>query len=152
MDALLHYEDFPPDEVVEFGAYEVTAGEVKAFATEFDPQPFHLDEYAGKASVAGALSASGWHTVSMCMRMMYDGYLCRAASMGSPGVSEVKWTKPVFVGEVLSARRTTLARRISSKHPEMGILTFRWEVLNQHGELKLEMTGIGLFKVRGRPA
>ena len=148
MDGLLHYEDFPLDQVVEFGNYEVTADEVKAFAAEYDPQPFHLDEFAGKSSLAGALSASGWHTVSMCMRMMYDGYIVNSTSMGSPGVSEVKWVKPVFVGDILSMRRTTLARRVSSKRPEMGILTFRWEVFNQHHELKLDMTGIGLFKVR----
>lgn len=149
MSDLLYFEDFPVGNVSTFGAYEVTLDEVRAFASEFDPQPFHLDEEAGARSLAGALSASGWHTTAMCMRMMYDGYIGRAASMGSPGVDEVKWLKPVFPGDVLSMRRTTLEARVSSSRPEMGIIKSRWEVLNQNGVIKLEMTGYGLIKVRG---
>ncbi len=148
MSDLLHYEDFTVGSVVTFGAYEVTAEEIKTFAAEFDPQPFHLDEAAGTLSLAGAMSASGWHTTAMCMRMMYDGYIGNMASMGSPGVEEVKWVKPVFVGDILSIRRTILEKRISKSRPEMGIIKSRWEVLNQHGELKLDMTGFGLLKVR----
>ncbi|NNE23202.1 MAG: MaoC family dehydratase [Rhizobiales bacterium] len=149
MSALLYFEDFPVGDVSTFGAYEVTAEEIKAFAGEFDPQPFHLDEAAGARSIAGALSASGWHTTAMCMRMMYDGYIGRTASMGSPGVDEAKWLKPVFPGDILSMRRTTLEARISASRPEMGIIKSRWEVLDQDGEIKLEMTGYGLVKVRG---
>jgi acyl dehydratase len=150
-DALLHFEDFPVGEVVTFGSYEVSADEIKEFAAEYDPQPFHLDEYAGELSIAGALSASGWHTLSMTMRMMFDAYLKNAASMGSPGVDEVRWAKPVFAGDVLSCKRTTVSARVSSSRPEMGIITFRWEVSDQNGELKLDMQGIQLVKVRGRP-
>ncbi len=149
MSRLLHFEDFPAGEVIRFGAYEVTADEVKAFAAEFDPQPFHLDEYAGELSIAGALSASGWHTLSMTMRMMCDGYVNRSASMGSFGMDEVKWVKPVFVGDILHVRRTTLDCRVSSKRPEMGIVNFRWQVFDQHDVLKLDMRGNGLFRVRG---
>jgi len=149
MPDLLYFEDFPVGDVSTFGAYEVTLQEIKAFAGEFDPQPFHLDEEAGARSIAGALSASGWHTTAMCMRMMYDGYIGTAASMGSPGVDEVKWLKPVFPGDILSMRRTTLDARISASRPEMGIIRSRWEVLNQDGVIKLEMTGYGLIKVRG---
>ena len=148
-EALLHFEDFPAGEVVTFGRHEVLADEIKAFAAEFDPQPFHLDEYAGELSIAGALSASGWHTLSMIMRMMFDGYLKNTASMGSPGVDEVKWVKPVFAGDVLTCRRTTVSARISTSRPEMGIITFRWQVSDQNGELRLDMRGIQLVKVRG---
>lgn len=149
MPDLLYFEDFPVGHVSTFGAYEVTREEIRAFASEFDPQPFHLDEAAGARSVAGALSASGWHTTAICMRMMYDGYVGKSASMGSPGVDEVKWLKPVFPGDILSIRRTTLEARISASRPEMGIIRSRWEVLNQDGVIKLEMTGYGLVRVRG---
>jgi len=152
MPDLLYFEDFPVGHVSTFGAYEVTLQEIKAFAGEFDPQPFHLDEAAGARSVAGALSASGWHTTAICMRMMYDGYVGKSASMGSPGVDEVKWLQPVFAGDVLSVRRTTLEARISSSRPKMGIIRSHWEVMNQAGEVKLEMTGYGLIKVRGAAA
>lgn len=145
----LHFEDFRVGDVSTFGAYEVTLEEVKAFAGEFDPQPFHLDEEAGARSIAGALSASGWHTTAICMRMMYDGYISQTASMGSPGVDEVKWLKPVFPGDVLSMRRITLEARTSASRPHMGIIRSRWEVLDQDGVIKLEMTGYGLVKVRG---
>ncbi|MGI9462576.1 MAG: MaoC family dehydratase [Aestuariivirgaceae bacterium] len=149
MTGLLHFEDFPVGEVVTYGAYEMTAEEIKAFAAEFDPQPFHLDEAAGAKSIAGGLSASGWHTIAVNQRLMYDGYLKHTASMGSFGVEEVKWLKPVFAGDVLTTRRTTLEARVSSSQPDMGILKMRWQLFNQTGELKLDMLGTGLVKVRG---
>ena len=149
MGKLLHYEDFPAGEVVIYGAYEVTAEEIKAFAAEFDPQPFHLDEEAGRASILGGLCASGWHVCAIFNRLNVDAYLARSAGMGSFGVEEVKWVHPVFPGETLSIRRTTLERRISTRRPEMGIIKFHWQVLNTGGELKLDTRGFNLFKVRG---
>lgn len=146
--ALLHYEDFTPGESRDFGRYDVTAEEVKAFAAEFDPQPFHLDEEAGRASILGGLCASGWHTGAMLMRMMVDGYLGRSASLGSPGLDELKWQKPVFPGETLTARFTVVAMRQSAKNPGMGIITMRWEVFSTAGEKKMEVTGVNLIKVR----
>ena len=98
MGDLLHYEDFPAGEVIVYGAYEVTADEIKAFAGEFDPQPFHLDEEAGRASILGGLCASGWHVCAMLNRMNVDAYLVRSAAMGSFGLEEVKWLRPVFAG------------------------------------------------------
>jgi acyl dehydratase len=152
MAELLHYEDFPAGEVATYGRYEVTAEEIKAFAAEFDPQPFHLDERAGAASLLGGLSASGWHVCAIMNRMMVDAYLGRAASMGSFGVNEMKWLRPVRPGDVLSVRRTTLERRVSGKRPEMGILTFRWELLDAEGAVKAEMTGINLVRTRAAGA
>jgi acyl dehydratase len=144
----LHFEDFTVGESRDFGRYEVTAEEIKSFAREFDPQPFHVDERAGKDSLLGGLCASGWHTCAMLMRMMVEGYLGRAASMGSPGLNEVKWLKPVFPDETLTARFTVMAKRQSAKTPEMGIITMRWEVFSTSGEKKMEVTGVNLVSVR----
>ena len=147
--ARLHFEDFPVGEVVSYGSYEVTAEEIVAFAREFDPQPFHLDAAAARDSILGGLAASGWHVCAMFMRMMYDGYLAETASMGSPGIDEVKWLKPVHAGEVLSCRRTTRAARISAKRPEMGLVTFQWELFNAAGEKKTDIVGTSIVTVRG---
>ncbi len=90
------FEDFVPGEVTTFGAYEVTKDEVIDFASQFDPQPFHLDEEAGRASMLGGLAASGWHSCAILMRMMFDGFMNGSTSIGSPGIDEVRWLKPVF--------------------------------------------------------
>lgn len=150
MKELLHFEDFPVGEVVEFGNYLVTAEEILEFAREFDPQPFHIDEEAAKASLLGGLSASGWHVCAIIMRMMVDGYYGRTASMGSTGIDEMKWLKPVRPGDRLSCRRTTLETRVSAKRPEMGIVKLRYEIFDAASEKKAEMTGINLVKARGK--
>lgn len=152
MDDLLHYEDFPDGEVVTYGAYEVTDEEIRVFAAQYDPQPFHLDEEAARRSLLGGLCASGWHSCAMLNRMNVDAYLVRSAGMGSFGLDEVRWLRPVFPGEILSVRRSTLACRVSTRRPDMGIITFRWEVMNGDGELKLDARGVNLFKVRGASA
>lgn len=151
-DDLLHFEDFPVGEVVDLGRYEVTAEEIKAFAAEFDPLPFHTDEAAARETVMGGLCASGWHIAAMLMRIMCDTYLLDAAGMGSNGIDEVKWLKPVRPGDVLSVRRETLAARVSSRRPEMGIITFRWTMLNQRGEPVTEMRGVNLMRTRAAKA
>ena len=144
----LYFEDFPAGAVFRYGSYRVTAAEIIAFAEEFDPQPFHLDENTAKASMLGELCASGWHVCAILMRMMFDAYLHQVASMGSTGIDEVKWIKPVYAGETLSCCRTTLEGRVSSKRAEMGILKFRWELFNTQGDLKTEVVGINLVRVR----
>jgi acyl dehydratase len=148
MKELLHFEDFPVGEVLVFGNYLVTAEEIREFAREFDPQPFHVDEEAAKASLLGGLSASGWHVCAIIMRIMVDGYYGRTASMGSTGIDEMKWLKPVRPGDRLSCRRTTLETRVSAKRPEMGIVKMRFEIFDTASEKKAEMTGINLIKVR----
>jgi acyl dehydratase len=150
MKELLHFEDFPVGKVLEFGNYLVTAEEIREFAREFDPQPFHVDEEAAKASLLGGLSASGWHVCAIIMRIMVDGYYGRTASMGSTGIDEMKWLKPVRPGDRLSCRRTTLETRVSAKRPEMGIVKMRFEIFDTASEKKAEMTGINLIKVRGK--
>lgn len=127
----------------------VTAESIKAFAGEFDPQPFHLDEEAAKSSLFGALCASGWHTAALCMRMLCDAYLIDSASLGSPGIDELRWVKPVFAGDTLSVKMTVLDSRPSRSRPTIGSVRSRWDVYNQKNELVMHMTGWGLFARRG---
>jgi acyl dehydratase len=148
-DARLNFEDFPVGEVFEYGDYIVTAEEIIAFATEFDPQPFHVNAEAARASMLKGLCASGWHVCAILMRMMVDGYFGRTASMGSTGVDEMKWLKPVYAGDRLWYRRTTLEARVSSKRPEMGIVKFRFELFDRRGKSKAQMTAINLIGVGG---
>jgi acyl dehydratase len=140
-----YWEDFPVDQVREFGALPVTRDAVLAFAGQFDPQPFHLDEAAAQASLFGKLSASGWHTCAMAMRMMCDAYLLESSSLGSPGIDSLRWTKPVFPGDTLSVRLTTVESRPMASRPTVGLVLSKWEVLNQHRELVLTMQGWGMF-------
>ncbi|HZT55441.1 MAG TPA: MaoC family dehydratase, partial [Burkholderiaceae bacterium] len=117
----------------------------------FDPQPFHLDDEAAKAALFGALSASGWHTCAMAMRMMCDAYLLESSSLGSPGIDSLRWTQPVRVGDVLSMRMTVLEARPMKSRPGVGLILSTWEVLNQNRETVLTMQGWGMFG-RRRPA
>ena len=145
---LLYFEDFPVGEIFELGGYEVTAEEIKAFGSEYDPLPFHTDETAAADTDMGELIASGWHVCSIQMRLIYDGILYKTASMGSFGLEEIKWLAPVRPGDVLSLKRTTLSKRVSKSRPEMGIINFRWEIYNQDGELKSTTVGPNLVQTR----
>jgi acyl dehydratase len=131
----LYFEDFPPGEIVEYGDAPVTAEAIVEFAKAFDPQPFHLDEEAARASMAGGLIASGWHTAAMLMRMNCDGFLNRSAGQGGPGVEALDWLKPVRPGDRLRTRRTTLSARPSRSRPALGVVAFLFEVLNQNAEI-----------------
>lgn len=130
-----HFEDFTQGRVLPLAERTVSAEEIVEFASEFDPQPMHLDEEAGKASILGGLSASGWHTGSMFMRMMYDGWLSRSSSEGSPGVEFMDWKKPVLAGDTLSGHSTVVASRELRSRPGIGIVTFLHVVENQRGEI-----------------
>lgn len=135
-----------------FGPYEVTREEVIDFATKFDPQPFHLDDAAAAKTYFGRLSASGWHTAAMTMRMMVDGWSAgeATASLGSPGVDELRWVKPVYPGDTLTAEGECIEVTPSRSRPDMGSVKNIITVRNQHGETVLTMRSIGL--VRRRPA
>lgn len=144
----IHFEDFVVGETHEMGRRLVDRDEVVAFATAFDPQPFHVDEAAAQASFFGGLIASGWHTCAMVMRMMCDDYLLDAASLGSPGVDNIRWLKPVRPGDTIRAVRTVLEARVSKSKPGMGLVKSRWEVFNQHDEPVMTMEGMGMFACR----
>jgi acyl dehydratase len=144
-EPIYHWEDFKVGETIEFGSKRVTREEIFEFAREFDPQPFHLDEEAAKASILGGLCASGWHTCAMVMRMMCDAFILDSASMGAPGTEEVRWTKPVYVDDVLTVRRTCLERRASRSRPEMGLTRFSYAVLNQNRETVMTLVGWAMY-------
>jgi acyl dehydratase len=148
MPDLLHFEDFEVGQVIALGPYRVTAEEIVAFAQEFDPQPFHLSAVSGETSLLGGLAASGWHVSAMLMRMLADSWLNKTASMGSNGVSDMKWLKPVRPGETLHGAITILSKRISSKRPEMGIFQCVFELLNGASEKKTEMTAVIFMRVK----
>jgi len=145
---LLYFEDFPPGEVVEYGDTEVSAVRIKAFAEQFDPQPFHLDENAARDTMAGGLIASGWHTAAMLMRMNCDHFLNRSAAQGAPGIEEVNWLKPVRPGDRLRVRRTTVNARPSSSRPHLGLVDFSFEVVNQKGEVAMTQKNVIMFSRR----
>ncbi|MEK1930902.1 MAG: MaoC family dehydratase [Pararhizobium sp.] len=131
---MLHFEDFPAGTRFEFKPVTVKAEDIVAFAAEFDPQPMHLSEEAGKASILGGLAASGWHTSAIMMRMLCDSYVHKTASEGSPGVNSMEWKKPVLAGDTLSGTCTVIEARTSRSRPELGIVQLRGEVINQRGE------------------
>lgn len=145
-----YWEDFSVGEVQELGERKVEKEEVLAFARQYDPQPFHVDEAAAAQSIYGGLIASGWHTCAMLMRMMCDAYLVGSASLGSPGLDNIRWLKPVRPGDTIRAQRTTLETRASQSKPDLGIVRNAWKVFNQKDELVMTVEGIQLF--RRRPA
>ena len=146
-----YWEDFEIGQVREFGRCEVTREAVLEFAGRYDPQPFHLDDSAAAQSLFGRLAASGWHTAAMAMRMMCDDYLLESSSLGSPGIDGLRWTKPVFPGDTLSVRLSTLESRPMASRPSVGLVLSKWEVLNQHREVVMTMQGWGMFGRRPPP-
>jgi acyl dehydratase len=145
----LTFEDFPPGRFGTFGPRHVTREEILSFAAEFDPQPMHLDEEAAKQSLLKGLSASGWHLCSIMMRMMVDGFMGRAASLGSPGVNEVRWLAPLRPGDDLMLDVEVLEARASRSRPDTGIVTFRTTVRNAAGEALCEMVSPIIVGRRG---
>src|SRR4051794_10244229 len=129
----LYWEDFSQGSVAEYGPRLVTRDVIVAFAAEFDPQVFHLDEAAARSSTFGGLAASGWHSCALLMRIIADGFVVNSSSMGSPGVDEVKWLAPVRPGDRLSVRATVVETRASRTRPEMGLVNFPFEMFNQAG-------------------
>jgi acyl dehydratase len=135
----LTFEDFPPGHFGRFGPRHVTREEILAFAAEFDPQPMHLDEEAAKKSMLKGLSGSGWHLGSIMMRMMFDGFIGHTASMGSPGVNELRWLAPLRPGDDLTLDVDVAEARVSRSRPETGIVTFKAVVRNAAGQVLCEM-------------
>ena len=145
----LTFEDFPPGRFGTFGPRHVTREEILCFAAEFDPQPMHLDEEAAKQSLLKGLSGSGWHLCSIMMRMMVDGFMGRAASLGSPGVNEVRWLAPLRPGDDLLLDVEVMEARLSRSRPETGIVMFRSTVRNAAGQALCEMVSPIIIGGRG---
>ncbi len=148
----LHFEDFPPGSATPYGPLTVEREPMLAFAREFDAQPMHIDEKAAKATMVGELIASGWYTAALNMRMIADDFILDAASMGSPGVSELKWLKPVKAGDVLRGIRHIVDRRPSLTIPDRGFVNFRFELFNQRDEAVFEQTNLIMIGRHGTEA
>ncbi|MCX7153345.1 MAG: MaoC family dehydratase [Proteobacteria bacterium] len=143
-----YFEDFTVGRVFDSGTRQLSEADILSFAREYDPQYFHTDPEAAKKSIYGGLIASGWQTVGVCMRLMCDSYLLEAASMGSPGVDEVRWLKPVFPGDTLRMSATVIAAKLSASKPDRGTATVRWDVYNQKNERVMHMQGMQIMQRR----
>ena len=146
-----YFEDFTPGDEIELGQHTITKESIIAFAREFDPQVFHLDEDAARDTIFGGLVASGWHTGSVTMRLLYEGVIKHVVSLGSPGIDELRWIKPVRPGDTLSGRMTVTECVPSRSKPDRGIVRSLLELRNQHGEVVVTIKGMSLLGRRPRP-
>jgi acyl dehydratase len=140
-----YFEDFVPGQEIDVGSRSVSESEIIAFAREFDPQPFHVDHAAGLASPYGGVIASGWHTCSMMMRLVVDGLMSAASSLGSPGLDGVRWLLPVRGGDTLNVRYLTTKVKASNSRPDRGVVWSTWIATNQNGEVVCTVDGMGMF-------
>jgi acyl dehydratase len=143
-----YFEDYQVGEVIEFGDHLITKEEIVGFAQRYDPQPFHVDEAAAAESHFGGLIASGWMTASVMMRLLVEHFISRVASMGSPGVDELRWLRPVRPGDRLRVRVTVLEVRRSQTKPDRGAILSLDEVVNQDDEVVMSVKGWGLYRAR----
>ncbi|MCV9935667.1 MaoC family dehydratase [Boseaceae bacterium BT-24-1] len=146
---MLYFEDFVAGSVTEYGALPVSQDDILAYAKRFDAQDFHIDPDNAKASFVGTLIASGWHSCALLMRLAAEAFFLDSTSMGSPGVEEVKWLRPVKPGDVLKLRWTVSETKESRSRPEMGLVKFRFELLNQRNEPVVEQNNWVMFGRRG---
>ena len=143
-----YFEDYIPGAVYEFGLISVEEAEIISFARRFDPQAFHTDPEAAAKTIYGGLIASGWHSAGLMMRLFVDHYLSHVASLGSPGVDELRWLQPVRPGDALSIRITVTESRRSRSRSDRGILHSFCEMLNQHGQVLMTMKILNLLACR----
>jgi acyl dehydratase len=143
-----YFEDYPPGAVFEGGPIYVDEAEVLAFARCYDPQPFHVEAAAAARSMYGGIIASGWHTASMTMRVLVDSYLSSVASLGSPGIDELRWTLPVRPGDTLHVRITVIEVRRSRSKPDRGLVRTLIETRNQRDHVVLSMKAMNLMLCR----
>ncbi len=143
-----YFEDYVEGDVHSFGSIAVEAAEIVAFAKRFDPQLFHVDPEAAKATPFGGLIASGWHTAALMMRLYVEHYLTHVASLASPGLDELRWLKPVRPGDRLSVRVSILKAVPSKSKPDRGVVTSFIEVFNQAGEVVMTLKAVNMITRR----
>lgn len=143
------FEDYVTGDVHQLGTFSVTEDDIVAFARRYDPQPMHVDPEAAKATHFGGLIASGWHTGGLMMRLYATRYLSPASSLGSPGLDELRWPRPVRPGDNLTVRVTVEAARPSASRPGCGVVHSLIEVLNQAGEIVMSARAVNLIARRG---
>lgn len=148
---LRYFENFAEGDRLDLGTHDITAEEIIEFAEQFDPAPFHLSHEGGRASMLGELSASGWHTCAILMRMLCDSFLLETASQGAPGVETCSWLAPVHPGDTLRGEASVLAARRSASRPGIGILRIRCDVFNQREKLVLTMESALLLATAEAP-
>jgi len=136
---MYYFEDFRVGDAFDLGNTTVTEEEIVAFAQNYDPQPFHVSPELAQKSPFGGLIASGLQTMALFMRLFVDVILNNAISLASPGADEIRWLKPVYPGDVLNARLSVVESTPSRSRPEMGIVRFKWEMLNQADERVLTL-------------
>lgn len=144
----LFFEDYVPGSTAECGTFTLSEAEIIDFARQYDPQPFHVNPVAAKDGPFGGLIASGWHTTSMMMRLLVNGWLSPESSLGAAGVDELRWPRPVRPGDTLRVRATVLQARRSKSKPDRGIIRSATEAVNQHGETVLRLTAINFVLAR----
>lgn len=144
----MYFEDYQPGDTSRFGAYQVTESEIVEFASKYDPQYFHLDNEAAKDSLFGGLCASGWHTSAMFMRMLIDNLPEKHGSLGSPGINNLKWLKPVYPGYILSVKSCVKQCRLSESKPDVGLICVNYEIVNQHDVTVMSLESNAFFRCR----
>ena len=150
---MIHYEDLEVGSTSKFGHYDVTREEVIEFARKYDPQPFHLDDEAAAQTHFGRLSASGWHTCAMMTAMLVENMkTTRQAGLGSPGMDNLRWVKPVYPGDTLRIETTIIEKRRSKNRPDMGLFKSDLVIFNQNDEPVMTLRSNGLIKVRNPEA
>ena len=145
-----YWDDYEIGQKFDLGSTSFTADEIVDFARQYDPQSFHVDAGAARQSMFGGLIASGWHVTAKLMRLFVDNYVDQRTALGSPGVDEVRWLKPVRPGDTLNAWVECADKVPSKSRPEMGIVHEHWRATNQKGELVMTLKGTNM--VRRRPA
>ncbi|MBI3395244.1 MAG: MaoC family dehydratase [Spirochaetia bacterium] len=146
---MLYFEDLKAGDEMSLGGYTVSREEILEFAKKYDPQPFHVDEESAQKSMFGGLIASGWHTASICMRLYVDAVLNHSSSMGSPGVDELRWKRPVKPGDTLTGNFKIIETKPFRKG--IGLVKGRAELVNQEGKLVMTFIGNGMFGTRPVP-
>ncbi|GAC17588.1 MaoC family dehydratase [Paraglaciecola arctica] len=144
----MFFEDYQPGQTSQFGVYQVTEEEIIEFATKFDPQFFHLDNEAAKHSLFGGICASGWHTASMFMRMLIDNLPEKHGSLGSPGINNIKWLKPVYPGYILSVNSRVSHCRLTKSKPGVGLICVNYEIVNQDDLIVMTLESNAFIRCR----
>jgi acyl dehydratase len=144
----LSYEDMEVGKSYEVGSHTFTRDEIVRFAEQFDPQPFHVSDTGAAASPYGTLIASGWHTCSVMMGMLVRNVLAGSTSMGSPGIDDLRWLKPVRVGDTIRMMNSVLDKRVSASKPDRGVVSTEWQGFNQNGELVITVRSKAIFGLR----
>jgi len=143
-----YFEDYLPGTVCELGEVRVSESEIIDFARRFDPQEIHVDPAAAARGAFGGLIASGWHTAALMMRLVVDNFLPRRESLGSPGIDELRWLRPVRPGDVLRVRVSVLDATRSRSKRDRGVVRTLMEVLNQHGDVVMSLKAMNIIASR----